>query len=124
MMRGPYYTFKMRETDLYFDLDKKYLHCDYCAKDVEVVDFKVLLEKLSEMLPPAHARSFSIKNNVLFERMPERLRSLFFLIQEEYNNKVTLPVDNMVCVESGLCYYNGDEHKCIHCINKLFESLS
>jgi hypothetical protein len=122
MMRGPYNQYRMRKTDLYFDLEKKYLHCDYCGKDVEVVDFNVISEKLSEMLPPAQARSFSMKNNALFERMHERLRNLFFLIQEEYDHKVTLPVDNLVCIESDSCTYNGENCECIHCIKKLYKS--
>jgi hypothetical protein len=117
MMRGPYNKYKMRETDLYFDLDKKFLHCDYCGIDVDVVDFKVLIERLSKMLPPAQARTFSMRNNILFERMPERLRSLFFLIQEEYDRKLTLPVDNMICIESVYCSNKGETCECNHCIH-------
>ena len=109
---------KKREEDLYFDLEKKYLHCDYCEADVEIVDFNVLIERLSEMLPPAYARSFSMKNKALFERMPEKLKNLFFLIQEEYDTKVTLPIDNFDCLESGFCSFIGEPCECIHCIKK------
>jgi hypothetical protein len=119
MMRGPFNKYKMRQKDLYFDLDKKFLHCDYCRIDVDVVDFNVLLERLSNMLPPADARNFSMKNNLLYERMPERLRHLFFSIQEEYDHNITLPVDNLSCIESGFCSDNGETYECIHCINKL-----
>jgi hypothetical protein len=124
MMRGPYNQYKMRDTELYFDLDKKFLHCDYCGIDVDVVDFNVLLGRLSRMLPPTHARTFSMKNNILFERMPEGLRYLFFLIQEEYTHKVTLPIDNMVCIESVFCSYDGDPSECIHCIKNCLNPIN
>ncbi len=92
MMQGPFTTYKKRETELYFDLERKYEHCAYCGIDVEIVDFQVLIEKLSSRLPPSQARTFSMKNSRLFEIMPEQIVSLLSSILDEVQQNTEMPV--------------------------------
>lgn len=119
MMKGPFTKYKKRETELYFDLERKYEHCELCGIDVEVVDFQVLIEKISSMLPPEQARSFSMKNNRLFEILPEKSVSLLFTILDDAQREIVLPVDTLVCVESLSCNRNVDCY-CSKCIHKMY----
>lgn len=119
MMKGPINKYKKRETELYFDLEKKYEYCELCGIDVDVVDFQVLIEKISSMLPPKQARSFSIKNNKLFEVMPEKTVNLFFTILDDTQSQFVMPLDNLLCMESMACDRNVNCH-CSMCIHKMY----
>jgi hypothetical protein len=121
LTKGPFSKYKKREYELYFDLEKKYLHCEYCGQDIEVVDFEVLIARLSSKFPPKQARTFSIKNNILFDLMPEKMGNLLSMIQDEYEEKVVLPFDNLVCIESTKCNYTESNCHCARCIHKIIK---
>lgn len=60
-LKGPYFRYERRETELFFDLKQKYLKCPHCGSKILILDFQVLVEEISATLPPVKARKFSIK---------------------------------------------------------------
>ena len=123
VMNGPITKYKKRETELYFDLEKKYEHCPYCGLDVEVVDFQVLMNRIASKIPPHQARSFSMKTERLFESIPRKTVRLLSAILSESQEKVVIPVDNLVCLESLYCKLSESDYHCSMCIHKMKDSL-
>jgi len=60
-LKGPYFRYEKRETELFFDLKQKYLECPSCGSEIVVLDFQMLVEEISATLPPVKARKFSMK---------------------------------------------------------------
>ena len=61
ILKGPFTRFRKRDSELYFDLEEKYLECPYCSTEITVIDFQVLVDQISATLPPEKARTFSMK---------------------------------------------------------------
>jgi hypothetical protein len=59
ILEGPFFSYRRREKELYFDLEKKYAKCSSCGEELEIVDFQVMVELLASMLPPESARTYS-----------------------------------------------------------------
>ena len=61
VLRGPFTRYRQRDSELYFDLEEKYLECPYCGTKIKVIDFQVLVDQKASSLPPEKARKFSMK---------------------------------------------------------------
>ena len=60
-LKGPFTRYQRRGTELYFDLNEKYLKCPNCGSEITVIDFQVLVDEISATLPHEKARAFSMK---------------------------------------------------------------
>jgi len=84
VLKGPYYRYERRESDLYFDLKKKYLLCTNCGQEISIVDFQVMTELISSKLPPEYARMFSMKNMRLYDLYPEKMKALLLIFMDDF----------------------------------------
>jgi hypothetical protein len=84
ILEGPFFSYRRREKELYFDLEKKYAKCSSCGEELEIVDFQVMLELLASMLPPESARRFTKKNMDLFEESPGKMKEVIQLLFREF----------------------------------------
>ena len=84
ILEGPFYSYRKRETEQYFDLEKKYVKCSCCGKELEIVDYQVMVELLASMLPPVSARRFTMKNMGLFEQHPGTMKEVIQILFREF----------------------------------------
>jgi hypothetical protein len=85
-LEGPYYRYRKRESEAFFDLEKKYLICINCLQEIEVMDYQVIVEHLSSKLPPEHARSFAMKSMHQYYLDPEKMKSVLLLIVDDFEH--------------------------------------
>ena len=94
-MKGPFVKYVKRENELYFDIERKYFHCENCGVEVDVTDFQVLIDQISSMLPPEYARGFSMRNLILFDNHHWAFCHLAYLVANASQKKFvesTLPM--------------------------------
>lgn len=84
VLEGPFLRYRKRESELYFDLEKKYLNCIRCGHEMEVMDFQVIVEKISSKLPPKQARNFSMKNMRQFKSNPEKMKMILTIFMDDF----------------------------------------
>jgi hypothetical protein len=84
ILEGPFFSYRKRETELYFDLEKKYVKCSSCGEELEIVDYQVMVELLASMLSPDSARRFTMKNMDLFEQHPGEMKEIIQLLFREF----------------------------------------
>lgn len=65
-LKGPFTRYQQRESELFFDLKEKYLKCINCGSEITVIDFQVMVDKISATLSPEEARAFSMKMMALY----------------------------------------------------------
>ena len=82
--RGPFFRYQRRESELYFDLEKKYVRCTSCGEELDIVDYQVMVEGLASMLPPEGARRFTMKNMDHFEEHPGKMKEIIQLLFREF----------------------------------------
>jgi hypothetical protein len=80
ILEGPYTRYERRDSELYFDMTKKYFQCTQCREEVIVFDYQVMSESACSMLPPEFARKFSMKNMRSYETYPELAKLLLTII--------------------------------------------
>ncbi len=83
-LEGPFFRYQRRESELYFDLEKKYVRCTSCGEELDIVDYQVMVELLASMLPPESARRFTMKNMDLFEQHPGKMKEIIPLLFREF----------------------------------------
>lgn len=93
LLNGPFLRYKKRESELYFDLEKKYFKCTRCGLESEIVDIQVIIDNLSSKLPPEYARKFFMKNMRLYSSLPERMKALLLIMIDEFQQQVLIPRD-------------------------------
>jgi predicted RNA-binding Zn-ribbon protein involved in translation (DUF1610 family) len=87
VLEGPYTSYERRESELYFDMTKKYFHCSNCGEDVIVFDYQVMSESVCSMLPPEYARKFSMKNMRLYDMFPELMKLLLSIVIGDFESE-------------------------------------
>lgn len=83
-LEGPFFRYRRRESELYFDLEKKYVRCTSCGEELDIVDYQVMVEVLASMLPPENARRFTMKNMDHFEENPGKMKKIIQLLFREF----------------------------------------
>ena len=83
-LEGPFFRYQRRESELYFDLEKKYVRCTSCGEELDIVDYQVMVEVLASMLPPENARRFTMKNMDHFEENPGKMKKIIQLLFREF----------------------------------------
>jgi len=90
VLEGPFFEYTRRESELFFDLKRKYLHCSMCGEDINVVGIQVAIESLSAKLPPEYARSFSMKNMRLYCDHPRTAKSIVPFMMDDFETGTDL----------------------------------
>ena len=86
VLEGPFFEYARRESELFFDLKRKYLHCSRCGEDINVVDIQVAIEALSSRLPPDYARAFSMKNMRLYNDHPGTAKTIIPFMMDDFES--------------------------------------
>jgi hypothetical protein len=84
-LRGPYVRYEMRETELVFDLKKKYLECPSCGSEITILDFQVLVGDISATLPPVKARRFTMKMLGLYRDSHEYAIEVLSILRGDFS---------------------------------------
>ena len=100
MMQGPYTSYRRREADLYFDLERKYEHCPYCGSDVDFVDLEVLIGNVSSKLPPSVARAFTMESIRMFGVVPEKVVNLLYTVMDDVQGNAEISKENLDLLET------------------------
>ena len=92
-LEGPFYRYRRRESELYFDLEKKYFICNNCFQEIQITDFQVIVELISSNLPAEYARRFTMKNMHLFHMYPEKMKMMLSILMDDFEQggKILLP---------------------------------
>lgn len=86
-LKGPFTRYRKRENELYFDLEEKYLTCPECRNEIRVIDFQVLVDKVSAKLPPEKARAFSMKIMDLYDDSRDYAIEVLSILTEDFNSE-------------------------------------
>jgi len=100
MMQGPYTSYRRREADLYFDLERKYEHCPYCGSDVDFVDLEVLIGTVSSKLPPSVARAFAMESIRMYGVVPEKVVNLLYSVMDDVQGNAEISKENLDLLET------------------------
>jgi hypothetical protein len=92
-LSGPYTRYQQRDDELFFDLKEKYLKCPNCGNEITVIDFQVMVDRISATLPPEEARAFSMKMMSLYRNSRDHAIEVLSILTGDFSDEPGLGDD-------------------------------